>query len=135
MNSFPKKALLWVLLLCSTLCLASCDSEDRWASDMLTGSWRVVETSGGYGPCPYRSGDRMDFSFDGYYYVWSGYDGYSEEGYWDIDDGNLLLDALYDGTTDAVCRIRQMDNDYLVLDVRDYTYDSSYRLRLVRYGY
>ncbi|MBO5135233.1 MAG: hypothetical protein J6C15_08810 [Bacteroidaceae bacterium] len=126
MTELRKKGILLLLLL--TTIFTSCE-EDYWFID---GDWRVVEISAYKGECPYYYGDIMTFYPDGEFYVQGNY-GFYERGFWDIKGHYLYIDFNGDGYEDIRADVRQGDSDYMVLDVKDYSYHSQYTLRLVRF--
>ena len=63
-----------------------------------------------------------------------GYDGLYESGSWDRRGRELYI-YFNSYNPEIVAYVRSIDDDYMVLDVDDYTYQSSYTLRLVRQSY
>lgn len=120
------------LLLACTLLLSSCD-ETYWMirDTSLVGYWRVVEVEPFYGECPYNRTDEFRFYSNGIFGV-QGYGGLNESGYWDLDRTHIYFDFDGDGYDDMVADVIGSDGSYLALDVRDYSYQSRYRLRMVR---
>ncbi len=132
MKKYIKNTGFLLVMLLTLVSFNSCDEDDFIEMDLM-GSWRVVEaTPTGYGQCPYRYGDYMEFNSDGSYYANLG--GYDDEyGEWWVRNGSVYID--FDGYGDAEMRawVRQHDYDYIVLDVEDYDYNSRYTLRLMKY--
>lgn len=122
--------LLTVLFL--TMSFTSCEDEDDWyAEEVICGTWRINEVELYGGECPYYEGDRMEFFSDGEFRVY-GYNGFYEEGRWDVHNGRLYFDFGFDGTDDMVAELPVLDYGFMRLDVTDYYYHSHYTLRLTK---
>lgn len=118
----------WLLLALTSICaLSACDAEDYDMTDALIGEWKVREVQS-YDRPPYTYGDILYFSPDGYFYS-----SRNEQGEWYVRRNVLKIDFTGDGHTDVSATIVQIDYDYLVLDVKDYYYNTTYRLRLTKY--
>lgn len=128
MNTYRNSIFKPFLVLTLLLSLTSC-TED-WLNSRIgriIGGWRVVEVSG---QSSYRSGDTWRFYANGEFYA-EGYPDLVETGEWDSRGREVQIS--FDGySTDISAYVRQIDNDYLVLDVTDYTYSTRYTLRFVR---
>lgn len=143
MKTFFNKTALLFLLLISATSFTSCtedwwygSGDDMWITDNLMGAWRIVETHEAQpGDCPYRRDDVMEFFSDGTMRT-TGYD-LNEGGYWRVRKGEIEIDFDGDQRADFYAHIEQMDEGYMVLDVRDYIYGhvARYNLRLVRMHY
>ncbi|MBQ2122087.1 MAG: hypothetical protein II199_06270, partial [Bacteroidaceae bacterium] len=126
-----KKALhkitLILALLFSATTLTSCGedfwddvSDSIWIEDNLLGSWQIVDIFAEYyEDCPYYCGDVMDFYSDGIMQSRSG-NRVFEEGYWDVRGREIQIDFNGDYKTDLYAYVRDMDYNYMLLDVRDY---------------
>ncbi len=116
-------------LLFALFLFAACE-EDDYIEYNLIGTWRVVEVSGNFYNCPYRSGDYMEFAADGAFYA----DLCSTQeygGYW-VRNGHIYIDFDAYGDEELRAYVRRYERDYLVLDVDDYSFQTRYTLRLVR---
>ena len=139
---FTKTTLLFVILM-SSFSFTSCtedwwygDGDDLWITDNLIGAWRIVEAHEAHpGDCPYMRDDIMEFFHNGTMRT-IGFD-LNERGYWQVRKGKIEIDFNGDYRTDLYAYIEQMDEGYMVLDVRDYIngYVARYNLRLVRTYY
>lgn len=132
MKHFQNKILTLLLMLTSLFTLSACDEEDWWAIDTINGSWRVVSTDGYYMP-PYQNGDIFYFSPSGDFEA-RGAGGLNEYGYWEVQSRRILITFDHSGSQ-LSAYIRQLDDQYMELDVTDYDYNQNYTLRLVRYSY
>lgn len=137
-----KKLALWMLVMCTTFGLSSCEEDywwgsygdDPWVTENIVGTWRIVEVTPqhGYEP-PYVYGDRMVFWPDGLMRSYGV--NLNEEGYWEFYNRYLHFDFNGDGRDDTVAYVSQMDRNYMVLDVTEYDeYGTRYRLRLTYDG-
>ena len=133
MNNYKIRKAHWSLLLIallSMLQLSSCDElDDRY--DYLTGRWRVVEVSS-WGNCPYRSGDNWLFYEDGRFEAY-GSQGFYEYGYWRAKGRNVEIAFEPDNTVGIQMYVDNYQGDYLSMRVNDYSNNTSYTLRFVRY--
>lgn len=129
-----KKALLALTLLAVTLPFSSCSTDDWWTSETLEGRWRIVEVGFGYGECPYRPGDRWEFYGNGEFHSW-GFNGFEEYGVWDVSNRTVYISFDAYGPNDIACHLRNIDDQYVAMDVDDYSYGSRYTLRMVRDGW
>lgn len=127
MKSMTRNARWLLVALAAMLCFSSCEEDDEYMMDTLVGEWRIVEVSTYDYDCPYDYGDRFIFEPDGEFRSSRG-----EYGDWYIRDGILRIDFTGDGYPDVEAAVPQIDNGYVVLDVRDSYYKTHYRLRLVR---
>ena len=141
-----KKALhkitLILALLFSATTLTSCGedfwddvSDSIWIEDNLLGSWQIVDIFAEYyDDCPYYCGDVMDFYPDGMMQSRSG-NRVFEVGDWDVRGREIHIDFDRDYKTDLYAYVRDMDYNYMLLDVRDYAgkYATKYSLKFVRY--
>lgn len=114
-----------MVVLISVLTLCGCDD---WTYNDIYGEWRIVEVNGDYN-CNYRPGDRWFFNTNGYFTA-TGSGGLYEEGYWDRSGRNIYI-SFETYEPEIVARINVLDNNYMVLNVEDYTYHSRYTLRLI----
>ena len=133
--AFTQKSLRkWsvVAVMLALVSLVSCD-EDFWIirQTSLVGYWRTVEVEPISGYATYEVGDVFCFHSNGTFEV-TGIGGFSEAGYWDMDASALYFDFDGDGRDDMRCRVLSAEGSYLALDVWDYSYESRYRLRLIR---
>lgn len=134
----PKRLHLAGLLLAlfCTLTLTSCVEEDEMAEFAMMGRWRIVEISffsGNY--CPYEEGDFMTFYEDRTVEI-QGRNGFYEYGSWRILDTGYghELHISFDGyNADIEADMDNFNGNYARLDVRDYYYNSSYTLRIMRW--
>lgn len=134
----PKRLHLAGLLfaLFCTLTLTSCVEEDEMAEYAMMGRWRIVEISffsGNY--CPYEEGDFMTFYEDRTVEI-QGRNGFYEYGSWRILDTGYghELHISFDGyNADIEADMDNFNGNYARLDVRDYYYNSSYTLRIMRW--
>lgn len=139
---FTKTALLFAVLM-SSLSFTSCtedwwygNGDDLWITDNLIGAWRIVEVHEAHpGDCPYMRDDVMEFFHNGTMRT-TGFD-LNERGYWQVRKGEIEIDFNGDHRADLYAYIEQMDEGYMVLDIRDYAngYVARYNLRLVRTHY
>ena len=119
-----------LLTLFTAVSLSGCD-EDVWflSSSELCGDWRIVEVTGSY-DCNYQPGDYWTFYHNGDFRA-QGRDGFYEAGYWEQHGRDLYF--YFEGSSPAmVGYIRSFDDYYMILDVKDYYYNSRYTLRLTR---
>ena len=119
-----------LLTLFTAVSLTGCD-EDAWflSSSELCGDWRIVEVTGSY-DCNYQPGDYWTFYHNGDFRA-QGRDGFYETGYWEQHGRELYF--YFEGSNPAmVGYIRSFDDYYMILDVKDYYYNSRYTLRLTR---
>lgn len=119
-----------LLTLFTAVSLTGCD-EDAWflSSSELCGDWRIVEVTGSY-DCNYQPGDYWTFYHNGDFRA-QGRDGFYEAGYWEQHGRDLYF--YFEGSNPAmVGYIRSFDDYYMILDVKDYYYNSRYTLRLTR---
>lgn len=119
-----------LLTLFTAVSLTGCD-EDAWflSSSELCGDWRIVEVTGSYN-CNYQPGDYWTFYHNGDFRA-QGRDGFYEAGYWEQHGRDLYF--YFEGSNPAmVGYIRSFDDYYMILDVKDYYYNSRYTLRLTR---
>lgn len=121
-------AVLFTALI-SILTLTSCDP-DFWGSSNVEGTWRIVEVSG---YSNYRTGDYWELRYNGDFYAY-GSGNLNESGYW--DRYGRTLNIRFDGSgADMQAYVRQYEGDYMVLEVNDYSFQTSYTLRLTRQSY
>lgn len=135
-NYMEKQKHLLMHLILSAICLLTltgCE-EDWWDARHtdVFGDWRIVEVTGSYN-CNYRPGDYWTFYTNGGFMA-QGYDGLYESGSWDRRGRELYI-YFNSYNPEIVAYVRSIDDDYMVLDIDDYTYQSSYTLRLVRQSY
>ena len=119
-----------VLTLFTAVSLSGCD-EDSWylATSELCGDWRIVEVTGSY-DCNYQPGDYWTFYHNGDFRA-QGRDGFYETGYWE-QHGRELYFYFEGNNPEMVGYIRSFDDYYMIVDVKDYYYNSRYTLRLTR---
>lgn len=144
MQKITSKLVLLPVMLCILLGFSSCEEDfwwgdygdEEWAAQQLVGSWRIVEASpwGTGDVCPYEYGDVMSFQPDGIMHGY-GFD-LNETAYWSVRGRYIYLE-FGSGRYDYLkAYISQMDSNYLVLDVTDYSYGGArYRLRLIYTGH
>lgn len=127
-QSFHKLSLL-LLTLFTAVSLTGCDEDILFATSDICGDWRIVEVSGSY-DCNYQPGDYWTFYHNGDFRA-QGRDGFYETGYWEQRgrDLDFYFNSSYPEMTGY---IRSYDDYYMVVDVKDYTYNSRYTLRLTR---
>ncbi len=127
-QSFHKLSLL-LLTLFTAVSLTGCDEDIIFATSDICGDWRIVEVSGSY-DCNYQPGDYWTFYHNGDFRA-QGRDGFYETGYWEQRgrDLDFYFNSSYPEMTGY---IRSYDDYYMVVDVKDYTYNSRYTLRLTR---
>lgn len=134
MNEYKHRKTSWSILLVfllSMLQLSSCDEliEDRYG--YLAGQWRVVEVNS-WGNCPYQVGDNWMFYDDGRFEAYGSH-AFHEYGYWRANGRNVEI--VFEPYNDVSIQI-YIDNyqgDYLSMKVNDYSNDTYYTLRFVRY--
>lgn len=133
MKTIKNYMALVTVTIVSMLSLSSCD--DAWWNgyDDLTGTWRIVEAE--YNN-DYVTGDTWTFDASGIFYA-DGDNGFYQRGEWDLDGRSILIrfDDTPTSGAELVCYVRGYEGDYIVLDVEDYGYGTSYTLRLVREYY
>lgn len=119
-----------LLALCCIATLTACD-EDWWIGfDDITGEWRIVEVTE---YSTYQTGDYWRFYNSGRFSA-SGFN-LGEQGYWDTSGRRIYFTFNSYGDTEMEAYVRSYEGDYMVLDVNDYSYGTTYRLRLVRTSY
>lgn len=121
---------LFVFLI-SLLSLSSCDDlmEERY--DYLVGQWRVVEVNG-WGDCPYQVSDNWVFYDDGRFEAF-GAQGFQEYGFWRANGRNVEIVFQPDNSVGIQTYVENYQGDYLSMRVNDYSNNTSYTLRFVRY--
>lgn len=118
------------ILLISFISLLSLNScEEAWwiGSYDLDGQWRV-EYVEGYSN--YERGDTWFFYPSHEFYAF-GSGNLREQGYWE-QQGRKLYISFESYEPEIEAYIQTYDGDYLVLNVKDYTYGTRYTLRFVR---
>ena len=122
-----------ILTVFSLLTLTGCE-EDWWDSRVndLTGTWHIVEATGNR-DCNFVPGDSW-ILYPSNEYVAVGAGGFYEHGDWERR-GRKIYIYFQSPNPEIVAYVRNLDDDYMVLDVDDYTYQSSYTLRMVRQSY
>lgn len=132
MKKLLQRTYIFVIVLVSTFAMTACDTDDWWTRETVSGTWRIVEATPYSGECPYRYKDYMEFLYEGTFYAYGDF-GLDESGYWDVSRDIITIDFDGDGRSDIAAQIVQLDDYYMVLDVTDYSFNSDYTLRLVRY--
>ncbi len=133
-NCLRHGALALLMTLTALFAFTGCEVDnDWWATDNLVGTWRVVEV-GSYDEPPYQYGDRFTFYSAGDFNV-TGSGGLYETGTWRVDSRRVMLNFNQSRHPEMVAYITQMDDGYMSLEVTDYSYNITYRLRLVRQYY
>ena len=131
MNALRTRFVHCLLAMASLLAFSGCD-EDIWfeaGSADVYGEWRIAEVTGSY-DCNYQPGDYWTFYHNGDFRA-QGRDGFYEAGYWEQHGRDLYF--YFEGSNPAmVGYIRSFDDYYMILDVKDYYYNSRYTLRLTR---
>lgn len=128
------------VFLCVTFHLLSCIEDPYWENDgwddyrierNIVGQWYVSDIRYSYGECPYRRNDEFFFYVRNFFEVFGG-GGYYEKGTWFVADRKVLFDFDNDGFKDMEAKVARMNSEYILLDIRDYYYDSRYSLELWR---
>lgn len=125
MKTLQARITVSLIALISLFTLSGCE---EWSFNDIYGEWRIVEVSGDYN-CNYQPGDRWFFDSNGDFMA-RGIDGLYEQGYWERS-GKTIYISFESYDPEIVARIKVYDDNYMVLYVDDYTYNSRYTLRLV----
>ncbi|MCI6144096.1 MAG: hypothetical protein MR679_03765 [Bacteroidales bacterium] len=133
MKKLLRHTLCLAIVLLTTAGLASCEDEhDLWMRDNIVGTWKIYDVRSYDYNVPYRTGDFMEFFYDGTYRGY-GRNGFDEYGDWDVTDNIISFDFNHDYYTDMEARVDDIGYSYMYLDVKDYDKGSHYYLRLRRY--
>lgn len=132
-----RKILSFLILLAALPVLHSCDEDYETEMILSNYEWHVQYSSDW---TIYNQGDSFLFYADGAFEAYGR--GLHEYGSWRVRNGRLLIrfdHSPYD--VDIEADLPVLYNDYVRLDCMDYTYNTTYTLRLVRgasldgYGY
>lgn len=133
MKKLLRHTLCLAIVLLTTAGLTSCEDEhDLWMRDNIVGTWQIYYVRSYDYNVPYRTGDFMEFFYDGTYRGY-GRNGFDEYGDWDVTDNIISFDLNHDYRTDMAARVDDIGYSYMDLDVTDFYNGSHYYLRLRRY--
>ena len=133
MKKLIRHTLSLAIVLLTTAGLTSCEDEhDLWMRDNIVGTWQIYDVRSYDYNVPYRTGDLMEFFYDGTYRGY-GRNGFDEYGDWDVTDNIISFDFNHDYRTDMAARVDDIGYSYMDLDVTDFYNGSHYYLRLRRY--
>ena len=133
MKKLLRHTLSLAIVLLTTAGIASCEDEhDLWMRDNIVGTWQIYDVRSYDYNVPYRTGDFMEFFYDGTYRGY-GRNGFDEYGDWDVTHNIISFYFNHDYHTYMEARVVDIGYSYMYLDVKDYDNGSHYYLRLRRY--